>query len=316
MQLAVALLLCVEAWHATAQTAPAESDYLRRRDSYINRFVRSTNNLLATHPAVNGSAPKAAQLAWDALAKQDQQALIALTPAIKNIVGEVRLHGFDKPQEINLQTLLPELGSGMLDGLRLAGDSQAELVVTTEGLLSQFVSAKDREANRPQSKDWRDWVRGDGFYHHVFDPGAAITPFLPVPIKPKTGMPFAYAVLALTAQDIGAFVPGDLLVVAARGDSHKQVYLFKLSVAPLMTELAVCKREWQVFEAKHLAALARYRASGLVQTQEFDSAQNFVAQGFAAWQACYARLAPAQPFFTDAKEQAQRLVDQVPQAMH
>ena len=111
--------------HSEIRLADKELEYLKIRDRYVNYFKSPIEK------------------DYDVVLKQDNDSLLVLEKILKEILKDANIDGISKNGKINLETLLPEMGFGGLDGLVLNKnnyfDNKApQIVVTTKTLFFDY----------------------------------------------------------------------------------------------------------------------------------------------------------------------------------
>ena len=273
--------------------ATPEEAYLAARDKAIARVKAATG---------------------DAGAKLEKTLLADLEKQLIPLVGPVSLGGLpykDLPAKgkIALETLYPELGYGMLDGLSFRSeDGNRSLLVTTESLLTAWLKGHAKwwegQQNPPQNPDAA--VRTESFYTQAVSTDAAMLLYGEVPVQKPAKASFAYAALATASQDSSPPAP-DMMIVVVRQDGR-----FLLLKAALQTKVAPipsCDAAKKNIDRKADAALAAYNASGLKNQAKFDDYTRLQGEANTALQACFAKNLEAAPFFSGVRGEAQKLVD-------
>jgi len=260
-------------WTASAP----EQNYLQARDAFIKKFSHATDNV-------------------DAADAADTHALAALQKQLQAIVGPAAIRGYTGPGTISLATLQPhEEGFGMIDGLRF-GTADDALFVTTPGLLASYLKAHSK---LPRNLD--GLARSGAFLLEAFDTEADVYNFGDIPVTVPPGKTFAHAILALSAQDIGAYEPTELFVLVAGPDRIAIVQLTLKKPTPAIPE---CTHIWDKYEAMKNTAFKAYKQSGLKDQKKFDESERDEQQGFEAFRACYAGKVAGQGFFAGVVKQS------------
>lgn len=165
--------------------------------------------------------------------KEDRAALHVLETKLKSLIGDVEVAKLRTTSlKINLETLGPEEGFGMLDGLKgavLGGD----LVITTPELFRAFVPSIASDKGCDALKRLSTGV-------FTSEASAAIVTSLPTN-TPKN-LQLGCAGLANEAQDAGPFPPNRLVVLARKG--HLMIAWSKLLPKPL-PQIAACEKLWK-----------------------------------------------------------------------
>jgi hypothetical protein len=277
----IALLGCSESSKPPPTSQPthnAVAKYFETRDSFIQKFETS------------------------AATPDDRPELSELAGLMKAIVGPVNIEGFSGNGDLNLETLVKELGFGQADGLAFRSKEE-RLFVTTDEVLKRYV---EQWPGLP--KDLKELSGTGEFYRKTFSSDAAVTLYAEVPVTDTDPGSFVRAFLGLTAQDIGPFVPKSVFVFVSKGGHILAVYS---PVATEIAEIPQCRSEWDEFEKKSAEAYEAYKASGLRNQQAFDQNIKLEEQGFEAYHRCYDREARNQEFFGPLKTQVQAIADRL-----
>lgn len=247
----------------TAQAATPLEEYLAKRDRLVAALAKPGNE--------------------DTLGERDARALRELEVLLKAMIKPAAVKGFPAEGRIALDTLIQEIGFGRLDGLVYDdADGASAAFVTTRPLLRAWL--KEHEAwlpgeRMPQNEP--DALRWDGFYTQAIASDAEVVRYSELPVSRPAGVGFAYAMLALSRQDLGGWEPDQLVVAAIKGE---RVYILVQPAA--VKAIAVCRRS-------HPKA----------ETNEKQDA---------AYRRCFEREADSQPWFPAITGQAQGLVDGLP----
>ncbi|WP_377810297.1 hypothetical protein ABNQ38_31805 [Azospirillum sp. A29] len=290
---AVALLL----WTVgTAQAAPLDR-YLAVRDRHIAALNRE---------AEAGGV--------DSASRKEADARRELEGMLKAMVGPVAVRGFPADGRISLQTLLKELGFGMLDGIAYGeADNQRVVVATTEELLRNWL------------KEHRDWWPGLGrmpqdprtalgeedFYTQAISTEAAVARFADLPVKAR-GAGFAVAMLAAARQDIGLGVPDRIVLSVVQGG---RVFVAVEPVAAPIALIPACDALWTQHEEAARRAWNVFSASKQDEaTREmlFKKATGLETEGDRAYRRCFAQRLLREAAFQAVVQQAQALIDRLP----
>lgn len=277
-----------------------EERYFHTRDQYIVQFAKMT-------VSNQQNAEIGANL---------RKALIDLEKQLKAIIGPIHVIGFPKQGRINLETLMEELGFGMVDGLKYTNQSEAALTgtksdtlfITTKALLNNYLQ------NNPQyPKDLNQLAESGkfgssiNFYSEVFDADVSVTTYFELPIKKAKGQAFARAFLGIFSQDIGpSYIPTQIFVIAARDD---KIFVVSAQSKTKIDQIAQCKQQSDDLWRKADDALIAYRKSGLKNSSLFEKSTKHEEQSFLEYQHCFGREANRQSFFAPLTFEAQSIVD-------
>lgn len=281
---------------AAPQTAipvtAAERDYLAARDAAI----------AAIKIRFDSGKPD------DALSAADSNARAALDTQLRAIIGVVTVAGFG-PAKINLDTLMPEMGFGQLDGLVVASaDAKSSVIVTTVPLLMHWLRGHRhwwgaRGATMPQ--DIAGAARSEAFYTQATASGAATVAYGTLAVTKPSGVRLASAILAARTQDLSPPAPDQIFVVL---EKDGRVAIANAPLAQVLAPDMDCAALRARFAARANAAFEAYRASGLKDTQQYDRSTALEQEGDRAQRRCFAEKLPAAAR-AQATQQAQALID-------
>lgn len=240
-----------------AKSASLEDQYFATRDNYIQTLSTA------------GTPEKPAD---------DRGALAVLEKKIKKIIGPVKVEGFGGEGEINLETLIEELGFGQLDGLRF-NSTNASLVVTTPRLLNRYLSD-----GKYITKSLAALAENEAFYTAGTSSDAAVSLYAPVQLIKNNNADSAYAYLGLIAQDIGPFLPDRIFVLAKRGE---RIFIATLGLGERAPDIEACKKVW------------------------FDKEKKDEEAAYSAYKECYGKNIRETEFYKDVSKQADDIVKRI-----
>ena len=281
----VALLItCLSLGVTAAAVADSrEETYLAARNGYIGKFAKAGENAYVD--------------------KLEDAALSDLEKQLRTILGPVRIDGFPGEGKINLEALQKGRADfGLLDGLAFGKDGPETLIVTTDGLLKDYLK---NHAKLPTGL--KALSRNDLFYTLIFG-DAAVVSFADLPVKNPDGTSYVHAFLGRETQDIGPMVPFQIYVFAHRPGRLLLVYAH---VKTEFDKIPECGREWDRFEKKASEADAAYQASKDKDEKLRDECGKLREDGFKAYVACFGQKVKGAPSFAAATRQAQSIVDRL-----
>jgi hypothetical protein len=285
MKLSMALAaLLFAAPLAAARATSLEDAYIAARDRYLKHFEQI---------AASEAADKEQKPAIDDLEKQ-----------LKAIIGPIAVKGVDPTPRSNVDTLSSGDDTfGHLDALAFGPlGNQQTIVVTTERLLKNWLKVHeswwgDKEARMPQLPGAA--LKTEGFYTQAIGYDAAFMFYAELPIvKPPTAS-FAVAYLYLTAQDIGAWKPNEVLVSVIQGG---KLYIVSMPAKTSVPAIPACDAIWKAAEKKSAQATEK---SG-------QFSEDIRVKGDKDFHRCFAERAKSEPFFARLTAEAQSLLDALP----
>jgi hypothetical protein len=241
---------------------------------------------------------------------KEKAARARLEIQLNTIIGPVAPAGFlPGTGKINLETLVPELGFGQLDGLVFTKKSpETKIVVTTDVLLRKWIAAHNAGESGHDSQvptDITKALTSEDFFTFAVSSDASVAIFAALPVQaPAAGM--ANAFLIQRRQDIALSEPDEIAVTLVRGG---RVFVAIQSLTEKIPPIPACDAVWHNYEAKHDAAFAAYQASGLKNENLFAQATKLEEQGDTAYRQCFGAHFKDQAAFAAALHQAQALSD-------
>ena len=224
----------------------------------------------------------------------NEEAIRELEPKLRALLGPVAAPpGFSGPGEFHPEALCCDMGAGALDGLAFHDGRDGWAVLTTQGLLRLWHGSDPDTALANDSFDYTNGVGTD----------AAVTPVVPLPIKPPAGASLAVARLA--TQCNGTCSLPDFTVVVVIKNGRVWLAMVKASLPP--APAAACDGVWQDAITRYRDAYAAFDSdrSGPNAYQLLTAASRLEAEGGQAVRQC-ARQDRGFPALT---RQAQALAD-------
>lgn len=293
--LLTAILLCqIE----PARAASPTQMYLAARDRYIAReaAIRDNGGRQSDHSCDEACIVVAS-------ARQARE-LSDLERQLRRIVGQLDLDGFPREGTINLTTLTPEIGFGLLDGLAFdSTDKNTRVVVTTSALLESWLPTASW-AQVPRDID--SAVRSEAFYTQGIDDDAAFYKFAEISVPTPPTARLTYAMIVQRSQDFTLGPPDEIIVTVVR---REKIFIVSRRNAVALRRIAACDAIARDYQAREDVAFAAYRASGLKDTASFNKAEKLVSDGDIAYRHCFGEHAKEQPAFAGAIRQAKSIVD-------
>lgn len=216
------------------QGISTELDYLKVRNSFVEYFENSSDT------AQN----------WTEIYKQDTDSLLVLEKMLREMLKNSRIDSVVKFGKINLETLTPELGFGMLDGLALNSNSSKTVVTTKRLFLEYFKSQQINSTEKLTSKQL------SGIFSSIFsDVHATVFYSEPIFSYPESQV---YGCIGTIAQDIGRFPPDHLFVMVANADF---IYIFQKHLDKPIKEIGECQAVYDSIQIKSEKYFDDYTAS-------------------------------------------------------
>ena len=274
-----------------ALAGPAEDGYFATRDKAIAALNRKNINP-------------------DKQIEGDGKALADLAKRLQAIIGPYEVKGFAPTGKASLQTLVKEVGFGMLDGLAYASpDGKSDFVVTTPELFRRWLVGTSKKWTKITDPDQlaEQALRSEDVYTRAVSSDAAILSFAELPVRKPAGSPVALALIAGQTQDDAAMVKPDVILVSTQVGDKIVIGL----LAPTMeaAEIDSCTQIYKSFETRANVIYEKYRASGLKDNKQFDQYTKLQNEGGRAYRQCYTEKMRTTPYFEKAVAQAQDFLD-------
>lgn len=271
--------------------SPVE-DFIAARDRYVAELAAAT----------------AAGESDDTLIKADDADRADLKRRLEAILGPLAFAGFGAKPELSPETLLDgDVGSGALDGLVFASeDWESRLIVTPLPAFEHWLAIRGGEDGAsPEFREGAAAALGtEEAYTYSIGADAAFSRYVDLPVAAAKGE-VVRAFLGLFAQDVtDDAMPGSLVVARIGGG---RVALATVPVAAEMPPIPACAAGWtEAMRAVEAARAASEKAPG--DDALWEKASGLYQDANDAFRACFAREAPAQPFFAAATREAEALL--------
>lgn len=190
-----------------------ELNYVKRRNSNIEYFKNKEFN--------------------DRTYKQVNDSLFALEKLLKSILIPTKVKDINKTGKINLETFLPELGFGMLDGLTTY-EKGISTLCTTSFIFSDYFKKQGYKIDNISKSQIED------IFTNAFASDYTITSIQSFKINEKENIK-TYGMISIDGQDIGPFKPNTLYALASIEDN---IYLIRKSINNELIGLEKCDAIW------------------------------------------------------------------------
>lgn len=289
----LALSLPVAAVVAEAARATPADDYVAAR------------NRLAAEIAAAAQAGESDA----ALDKRNAAAVKDLQARMTALLGKAGFKG-TAPAPVFTPTFLnPEiLESKEPDGLLFSSsDHLTRFFVSPEPVfLSWFATLAKAPDAPPVFREGLKSALGSGaFYNAVFGPDAAFIAYMDLPVSAAEGESVGAALGLFTQSGARDDLP-DTIVVARIANGRVVV-----GAAPAKVKIPrppACDRIWAGYEKTARALIAAAEKAKNDRDPRWEASTKAEEEGAAAFQACFAKAAPALPFFAAAETRAQDLL--------
>ena len=159
--------------------------------------------------------------------------LFALEKLLKSILIPTKVKDINKTGKINLETFLPELGFGMLDGLTTY-EKGISTLCTTSFIFSDYFKKQGYKIDNISKSQIED------IFTNAFASDYTITGIQSFKINEKENIK-TYGMISIDGQDIGPFKPNTLYVLASIEDN---IYLIRKSINNELIGLEKCDAIW------------------------------------------------------------------------
>ncbi|AIZ43399.1 hypothetical protein [Cellulophaga baltica] len=190
-----------------------ELDYIKRRNLNVEYFKNKEFN--------------------DRTFKENRDSLFALEKLLQHILIPTKVNDINKKGKINLETFLPELGFGMLDGLTTY-NKEVSILCTTNFIFSDFFIKQEYKFDNITESNIED------IFSYAFASGYVITSIHSYKIN-KTENVKAYGMISIDGQDIGPFKPNSLYALVIIEDN---IYLISKSIKKELEGIEKCESFW------------------------------------------------------------------------
>ena len=227
------------------QTKPSnELEYLNARNNFIQYFKNKFEN----NPDYT-----------DEIVKQNSESLLVLDKMLREILKNSRIDSVVKFGKINLETFIPELGFGNLDGLVLNNNSSRIFVTSKVLFFDYFKSQKINSIHNLSSKQLSDIfssiisdARSTVFYSESFS---------------SNNNSQVYGCIGTIAQDIGRFPPDNVFVLLTNGD---YIYIIQKYLDKQINEISKCQAVYDSIYINSQKHFDEYRASTLTDKKAIE----------------------------------------------
>ncbi len=247
-----------------------EAEYLKTRDAYIEQF-----KLFERSPYS------------DSLSKVHSEALLDLEIRLQEILKDSRYTGHGK---INLETLIPSMGFGMMDGLWFEKDSLRMFYISKNLFLNYFNVNMNNLTNDDLAV----------IFQSAFFDNAGVFNFAHTRINEN-----AIGAVALVTQMTSPFPPYTMFAIVSKGDF---IYLIERQFKKPIVELPKCKSISDSIIAEAEKQGDRYRASNLQDTAALNKRHKLDELAFSKHCECYQKELANDPQFEAIQKQLESMV--------
>jgi hypothetical protein len=261
-----------------------EKDYLKVRNEYALYFKNISENAQD----------------WEGIYKQDTDSLLVLEKMLREIMKNSRIDSVAKFGKINLETLTPELGFGLLDCLVLNNNS-TKIFVTTKGLFldyfkSQQINSIDNLTSKQLSNIFSALLsdaRSTVFYSEQYS---------------SNKYSKVYGSIGTIAQDIGRFPPNNIFVLIADED---YIYIIQKLFDKPINEISECQAIYDSIYNNSQIQFDKYKASDLTDKKALDNSLELQETAWNKYCECYQENFRTYEEFDTVQKQMEKIVQYV-----
>ncbi|MFG1422363.1 hypothetical protein [Roseixanthobacter liquoris] len=279
-----------------AAAADALGDYVAARDKAI---------------AASVAAAKAGKSGDAGVVKREEAALKDLGKRLATALGPLKFKGLGAPQYTLFTFIYDESSpTRQLDGLAFATkDFNTRLVVTPDSVFQPWLAARAKDDGAPAALAGgvkSAMATAEFFQNALAFDGGYYQPYVDLPVTAAPGET-ALAVLGLQADEPpGNIAPNQIAIVRiADGKAMIGLTMAKLDIKPIKA----CEAIWSPYKTKAEALQKAIEKDNKSEDPRWDELTRINDSGSQAYRACFAREAPAQPFFPMAVKRAEALLD-------
>ena len=264
-----------------------ELEYLKVRNSYVQYFKKNYEN----NPD------------WTTIDKQDNDSLLVLEKMLREILKDAGIDSIVRYGKINLETLTPELGFGMLDGLVLNKYSSPQIFVTSKTLFFDYF--KSQQINSIQNLTSKQL--DDIFSALISD--ARATVFYSEKISSNKNSE-VYGSIVKIGQDIGRFPPDNIFVLVANGD---YIYIIQKYLDKPINEISECQAIYDSIYIDSQKYFDVYRASNLTDKAAINKTFELEETAWNKYCECYQKNFKSDKQYDSVLKQIEKIVQYVEQ---
>ncbi|WP_324027843.1 hypothetical protein QSV08_07820 [Maribacter sp. BPC-D8] len=165
----------------------------------------------------------------DSIYDEMNDSILVLEKLLQHIILPTKVEDINKTGQINLETFLPEIGFGMLDGL-ITYKEEVSLLCTTSFIFSDYFKDQGYKIDNISESEIED------IFSSAFASDYVITSIKTFKINVKENIQ-AYGMISLDGQDIGPFKPNALYALVSYEDN---IYLINKSIKRELKGLEKC----------------------------------------------------------------------------
>ncbi|OYX75460.1 MAG: hypothetical protein B7Y95_02610 [Rhizobiales bacterium 32-66-11] len=293
---AFASALVLAAALPAAAAADALGDYVAARDTAIAASIADAKAGKSANPAV---------------VKREEAAFKDLGKRLATALGPLKFKGLGAPSYTLFTFIYDESSpTRLLDGLAFANkDFSTRLVVTPDSVFQPWLAARAKDDGAPAALAGgvkTAMTTAEFFQDALAFDGGYFQPYVDLPVAAAPGET-AFAVLGLQADEPpGNIAPNQIAIVRiADGKAMIGLTMVKLDIKPI----AACEAIWKPYKTKVEALQKAIEKDNKSEDPRWEELTRINDAGSQAFRVCFAREAPAQPFFPVAVKRADALLD-------
>jgi hypothetical protein len=235
-----------------------EQEYLKLRNDYIEYFKKNSSN--------NEN--------WEKVYQQNIDSLLVLEKMLKDILNNSHFDSLVNFGKINLFTLQPDLGFGMLDGLVL-DNRTLQIFVTSKLLFFDYFNSRNIK-----SLDTLTSLQLNEIFTSLLSDAHATVYYS----ENITSNKNVYAGIGITGQDIGHFPPYMIFVLVYKGE---YIYIIQKKLDEPIHEIAKCQAIYDSVYSISRKYFEEYRESNLKDTLAIHKTFEFEETAWNKYCECY-----------------------------
>ncbi len=272
--------LSYEKSHLTAN----ELEYLKVRNSYI-RYFKSV--------VINEDNNK--------VFKQESDSLIDLEKRLRIILKDCHINKISKDGKINLESLIEEVGFGMLDGFTVTKDSMRIFCTSKHLFFDYFKKDKIYSVENVTVENIAE------IFNSAYESDAHITNFSSYKIPAKIHIE-AYGMVGGVGQDIGLFLPEYVYVFIA---DNNFIYMAEKQLKQPVKQIPKCKSIWEGIFSESQKADSVYRISNLNDTASLNKSIYLEDLAFDKYCSCFQSELKNEKQFEEIQKQIEQMVQYI-----
>ncbi|WP_298147513.1 hypothetical protein [Flavobacterium sp.] len=238
----------------------------------------------------------------DEVLKQDSDSLLVLEKMLREILKDSPVKSVVKFGKINLETLIPELGFGNLDGL-FFNTKSSRVFVTSKGLFFDYFKSQKITSVHNLSQAQLSTI----FTSLISDASATVY-YSESSSSDKSSQ--IYACLGLLGQDIGRFPPDNIFVFVVTED---YIYIVQKNPDKPINEISECMSVYDSMYAISQEQYEQYLASDLTDKKASNKSIELEEAAWRDYCECYQKNFKVTQQYENFKKEVAKIVKYIEQ---